>query len=150
MSFDLAMQNGDLVMGTTDLKQVRSNTKLAQTILKIVHTPIGSNPYFLNIGSLITENNIGDLLDAGFIEARAEAGLIETLQLVRVEQNKQQARGQTLTAGEILVDLEDVEVQVNPNDPRQYNIKIVAITGELDSKITLQFNFSTRVTGNNV
>ena len=145
MSFDLALQNGDLVVGTTDLKQVRGNTKLAQDILKVIHTPLGSNPYYPNLGSYLTSADVGELLDKNFVEQRVEAYLLDTLKQVQIEQQKQINRGQVITPSEKLVNVVDVTALIDDLDPRQFNISISVTTGELDKQLDLQFGFSTTI-----
>jgi phage baseplate assembly protein W len=145
VSFDLAIQNGDLSLGSNDLRQVRNNTKLAQDVLKVLHTPVGSNPYFPEIGSYITYSNVGELLSTEFLEQKIEAQIIESLKQIQKEQAKQIARGQQVVPEEKLVNIKSLTATRDTTDPRQFNIDLSIQTGALDKQLDLSFSFSTTI-----
>lgn len=145
MSFDLALVKGDLAIGADkDLRKVRDNTKLVQDVLKLLHMPLGSDPFFPAKGSTLTEANIGEFVNKQFIEARTEAAILENLQLIQTLQTSQ-ALVQTVTDGERIETVEEVVVEQDSQDPRQFNIRITVKTGALTTLVLPQFSISTRI-----
>lgn len=135
MSFDLALSKGSLKIGPDgDLAKVRDNTKLVQDVLKVFHTPLGSDPFFLQKGSNITSQNIGHLVNKQFLTDRTTASAIKTLQYIQAVQ-KEQAKTQTLTLGETIADLGEVSVSISEEDPRQFNIRLSVFAATLDEVI---------------
>ena len=129
MSFDLALSKGDLAVGSDgDLKQVRDTTKAAQDVLKILHTPVGSDPFFTNLGTTLTSANIGELINVEFAQQRAAASINQSIQILQALQRSQKLI-QTITAGEQVVGIASLNVTRNSQDPRQYDIELSVITG---------------------
>jgi len=129
MSFDLALSKGDLSIGSDgDLRQFRNSSKLVQDILKILHTPVGGNPFFPQIGNTMTAENIGEVVNRQFMETRATAAITQALQMFQAIQKRQELT-QVVTPEEKIEGIAEVSVKQDPTDPRQYNIKISVITG---------------------
>jgi phage baseplate assembly protein W len=129
MSFDLALSKGDISIGADgDLRQFRNSSKLVQDILKILHTPIGGNPFFPQIGNALTSENIGEVVNRQFMEARATAAVTQALQLYQSIQRRQELN-QVVTPEEKVEGISEVVVEQDSVDPRQYNIKISIVTG---------------------
>lgn len=129
MSFDLALSKGDLAIGFDgDLKKVRDTTKAAQDILKILHTPLGSDPFFPNLGTTLTSANIGELISTEFAEQRAAASINQSIKILQALQRSQQLL-QAITPGEKIIGIASLQVSRNQQEPRQYDIELSVITG---------------------
>lgn len=129
MSFDLELSKGDLKIGADkDLGKVRNGSKLGQDILKVLFTPLGSDPFFPTKGNLLTQDNVGEVVNKTFMETRAEANITATLQSIQALQANQ-AKIQEVTLEETLSRIEQVSVERDPIEPRQYNISLTVITG---------------------
>lgn len=143
MSFDLALSKGDLSIGPDgDLRQFRNSSKLVQDVLKILHTPLGSNPFFPQIGNAITTQNTGEVVNRQFMETRATAAVVQALQMLQAMQKRQELT-QIVTPEEKVVGIAEVKVEQDPTDPRQYNIKISVITGAQSVVELPSFSLST-------
>lgn len=142
MSFDLALSKGDLAIGADgDLRKVRNTEKVTQDILKVLHTPLGGNPYFPTIGNALTSNNIGDNLNDQFAQARVESSVSKAVQIVQDIQRDQEQR-QVLTPAEKILQVES-SATLDPQEPRQYNIDVLAITGATSISITTKLALTT-------
>lgn len=129
MSFDLELAKGDLKIGADkDLSKVRNGSKLGQDILKVLFTPLGSDPFFISKGNALTQENIGEVVNKQFMESRAETSISTTLQSLQTLQASQ-AKVQEVTLEETLRAVEEVSVERDPVEPRQYNISLTILTG---------------------
>ncbi len=129
MSFDLSLSKGDLtVAGDGDLNKVRNTPKVIQDVLKVLHTPVGSNPYFPRLGNFLTTLNIGENLNSQFVESRVESSVTQSIEILQSLQ-RQQELIQTVTAEEKIANLSRLEATRNDQDPRQYDIDIAVLTG---------------------
>ena len=147
MSFDLALNRGDISIGVDgDLRKIRNTSKVAQDVLKVLHTPIGSNPLTPNIGSEVTTLNIGVNVNEQFAESRVEASILKSLEAVQAIQ-KAQARQQEVTPEETILNLSEVTAARDSKDPRQYNITITVITGGLTEVVIEPFTVQTQIIG---
>ena len=63
-----------------------------------------------------------------FAETKATASIISSIQLMQSIQRNQQIF-QVVTPGEQIIGISQVDVEQDPQDPRQYNIRITVITG---------------------
>ena len=131
MSFDLKIVRGDLAIQTNgDIKPIFGNDKLKQDIIKILMTETGENKFHPEYGSAVGALKIGSIPDEELLvqdlSASAESAIKRLISLQR-----SQMRRQFLSPGEIIVDLLDVSVQRDVNDPRVYNIFVSVITQEL-------------------
>lgn len=136
MSFDLRLQNGDLVLGAdADFDIVTDRNKLVQDVIKMVTTPQGSNKFQQSIGSLINKRLVGQVLNAQntvtILQSSVEEALI-TLQKLQ----KQQAQTQALSPAETLVQINSIDVSRDSTEPRQLNVilKLTAGDGSLQSE----------------
>jgi len=144
VSYDLALERGDLALAADkDVKKVRNTSKLLQDSLKIIHTPLGSDPLFPSKGSSLTVQNIGENVNQQFVESRAEASILESLQLIKSLQERQ-SQYQIVTPSERIEEIQDVIVNREPTDPRQYNIQITVLSGALTVVNFPNFTISTR------
>jgi phage baseplate assembly protein W len=142
MSFDLKIENNDLNLNPDGtLQTVHDNNKLAQDIVKAILTPLGSNKFFRWYGSLISARIIGNVLSASQTEAEIERAVQNTLSNL-VALQKVQSRTQYVSAGETIAAIRSVSASRDPEDPRQWEIKVSVLT----RKLTLvEETFSLRV-----
>jgi phage gp46-like protein len=131
MSFDLKLQNGDLVIDKGDLKTVIDNEKLIQDVLKILITDAGANPSHPWYGSTLSKNIIGSSLSADIIKAFSESQIENSLQTLKKMQELQAKAFQKLSAAEQLASILKVSVQQNPTDLRAFRIDISILTKDL-------------------
>jgi hypothetical protein len=131
MSFDIKAFSGDIEFGPNgDVSQVTDSNKLAQDVLKLLNTPIGTNPMNPGYGSTLTAEQIGTSLSIeGFVE-QTKGILTDALQTLITQQAYQSAI-QTLTDAETIVDFETPIVEQDPQDPRQFNVVVNAISKAL-------------------
>lgn len=140
MSFDLLVQNGDLVISASDVAKVESTQKLEQDLLKICITPLGSNKFFPMYGSPIAKSMIGMVLDPLFSNTVASSQLrnsISVLQQLQAEQSKRQF----LTAAEQIAALKNIEIDRDTSDPRVFSIFVDVISKAL-TVVSTQFGIS--------
>lgn len=129
MSFDLSLARGDLTVGGDgDLNKVRNSRKVVQDVLKVLHTPLGSNPFFPRLGNALTTLNIGENLNTQFMESRVETSVTQSIQILQSLQ-RQQELIQTVTAEERIANLSNLEATRDEQEPRQFNINIAVLTG---------------------
>lgn len=131
MSFDLALNMGDLKInndGTIDT--VAGNSKLRQDILKILLTEVGDNKFHPKYGSHIGALEIGSSADNRLISLDLESSARTALENLMSLQ-RSQSRRQSLSSGEIILDILDVKVTRDTVDPRLYNIFVSVLTQEL-------------------
>lgn len=132
MSYDLKIKNGDLQIASTgDLQKVENTDKLIQDILKIVTTPVGSNPFFPWYGSAISSSLIGNPFNFQFVGTLASSQIRESLEILQKWQTIQASSGQTVTPTELLAAIQEVKITRNQTDPRYFRIVIKALTKAL-------------------
>jgi len=139
MSFDLRINNGDLVIGQDgDLDQINDLEKLIQDILKILMTPLGSNVSFPWYGSPLTDASIGQVLDKKFIDTMIKQIISSNLETLQKLQKQQAASGQRITAGEMLAAIQSVFIRRNITDPTYWTITVKVLSkGLRGSEATL-------------
>ena len=139
MSFDFKIVNGDLGIDTDgNFTKVEDTEKLIQDILKIVHTPLGSNLFYPWYGSAISKSLIGNVLDDEFLSSIASNQLQSSLNNLQRLQQKQ-ALEQRVTPFEQLAAVKDISITRNSIDPRFFLVIINALTHAL-SVVTTQFS----------
>ncbi len=139
MSFDFRIVNGDLGIGTDgDLDKIEDTEKLIQEILKVAHTPLGSNVFYPWYGSPISQSLVGNALDMEFISTVASSQLQSSLENLQRLQQKQ-ALEQRVTPFEQLAAVKSVSITRNQTDPRYILVIIEALTRAL-SVVTTQFS----------
>ena len=130
MSFDLRLQNGDIVLGQdADLDTVTGNDKLVQDVIKMITTPQGSNKFQPAIGSLINKRLVGQVLTAQNTVTVLQASVQEALSLLQKLQ-QQQALSQALTPAETLVSVDSITVERDSVEPRQLNVVLKLTAGD--------------------
>jgi len=144
MSFDLALNKGDLQVGPDgEMSQIRNTSKVVQDVLKVIHMPVGSNPFFPRLGSTITTDNIGQISNQQFMQTRAAASLTQSIQTIQTIQ-RNQALTQSLTPEEIITNILQLDVQLD-KDPRQIDISIIIQTEALTTVTIPSFTLSTNI-----
>lgn len=143
MSYDLRLRDGDLELSASgDFDRMTDTEKLAQDILKILHTSLGDDPFNRSYGSLLTEADIGRIPDANVVAAKAEEAIISSITQLQQQQSRQETF-QTLTDAEKVIEIETVQVERDSVDPRQYNVTVIVLSGAL-TPIRLEFDFFSR------
>lgn len=146
MSTDLGLNKGDIYIGSDgDLAKVRNTAKLVQDTLKVIHTPIGSNPFFPTLGTNVTIANIGENISQNFAETKVRAGITKAIDILQLIQRKQELV-QTVTLEEKIAGIIDLQVGVNSTEPRQYDIKLVVASASLDGNAIVLPTFSLSTT----
>jgi len=141
MSFDLKIREGDLHIGSDGSFEIVENSdKLIQEILKIAHTPLGSNIFYPWYGSPISKSLIGNALDIQFVSSIASSQLQASLENLQKLQ-QQQAREQKVSAAEQLAAIQQISIVRNYVDPRYFSVTIDVITRAL-TPISTSFNVS--------
>lgn len=130
MSFDLRLQNGDIVLGAdADFDIVVDHSKLAQDVIKMVTTSLGSNKFQPAIGSLINKRLVGQVLTAQntvtILQSSVEEALV-TLQKLQ----KQQAQTQALSPAETIIQINSIDVKRDSVEPRQLNVVLTLTAGD--------------------
>ena len=139
MSYDFRITNGDLrIDANGDLDRVEDNEKLIQEILKIAHTPLGSNVFYPWYGSPISQSLVGNALDMEFISTVASSQLQSSIENLQRLQQKQ-ALEQRVTPFEQLAAIKNISITRNQVDPRFFLIVIEVLTKAL-SVVTTQLS----------
>jgi phage baseplate assembly protein W len=131
MSFDIKVLNGDIEFdGSGNLRTMRNSDKLAQDVIKVLNTPIGTSSLNLGYGSSLTANDIGTAVDVDRVIQQTQASIAQALEQIISLQALQQAV-QPLTDAETIVDFETPIVEQDSQDPRQFNIAVNALSRDL-------------------
>jgi len=131
MSFDLKIQNGDLrLVAGGGVDTVAENSKLKQDLIKILLTQKGSVKYHRNYGSIIGALRVGHYTDENMMSMEIIASAKSAIKTLIAMQRAQERR-QFLSPGEAIVEIRNVNVGRDLDDPRLYNISISVITREL-------------------
>lgn len=139
MSFDLALNKGKIVLDKTgEVRVVQNHSLLLQNCLKIIFTPKGSDPFFLDKGSGLSKDDIGKRINKQFLEQRS-ASIIETALNYLKNVQRQQIRYQSMTNSEILKEVSSIEVEIDELDPRQYNVNIAIKSGADEIYVVPEF-----------
>lgn len=142
MSFDLKIENGDLVISQGSLKTVRDSEKLIQDILKICLTDVGSNPLHPSYGSFLSRSVIGNPMHTDVIVQVATSQINTCLTNLQHLQQIQLKSFQKVSADEQLAAVLGISVIRSAFDPRLFNVKIKCITKGFQP-ITTAFSIST-------
>ncbi len=131
MSFDLAIERGDLKIGREGSVEIISgNAKLKQDIIKILLTELRGNKYHPKYGSHIGALKIGHNADSKLMELDIESSARSAIKnLMSLQRN--QSQRQVLSPSEVIVDILSVKAQRDKADPRMYNIFVSVLTQEL-------------------
>jgi len=129
MSFDLKILDGDLSIGSNnDIEIVENTNKLVQDVLKIVITPIGSNPFFPWYGSPLTKSLLGRALEPSFVSSIATQQLQACLDRLASLQKVQLKNNQLVTASEQIAATKNIYVKRNELDPRFYTVALTVLS----------------------
>jgi len=132
MSKDLKIVNGDISLTPDgDIITIEDSEKLKQDLLKISLTKQNSNIFHSWYGNAIGLSSIGRAAHLpSLVKNTASSALREALSnLIRL-QNEQRLR-QEVTPGELIYAINNINVEQDEIDPRQYNIKYFVITESL-------------------
>lgn len=139
MSYDIKIVNGDfLVSPNGEVQIVESLEKLKQDVTKILLTELGSNVYHPWYGSELADGVVGYATNAQVIAQNAELVITNALENIMALQAEQMAN-QTVTPQEALGAIQEVSVEQEPSDPRQWNIRVKVLTRAL-TEITEDFS----------
>lgn len=131
MSFDLSIKNGDIKINSNGTVGVISgNLKLKQDIIKIILTKLGENKFHPNYGSQAGALKVGYYADDRLMALDIESSVKRAIKNLMSLQ-KSQSQRQSLTPGEVIVDVLNVAASRDDADPRMYNIIVSVLTQEL-------------------
>lgn len=143
MAFDLRLLDGDISFDAQgNLETVTNTDKLTQEIVKLLHTPKGTNPFDPAYGTSLTEDQIGTIPDKRIIAAKVEEEINSNLQRLITEQTKLRTM-QPLTKAELLAEVSNVEVSRDKFEPRQWNIIVTVLAYDL-TPLTFEFVINSR------
>lgn len=128
MSFDLNVQNGDLVIKNGDLDTVKGVKKLEQDLAKIALTGVGANPFATWYGSTISKSLIGSVLPPDIIFSNAQSQLQTAIKNLQNLQARQVKDGQMVTPDEQIAFIKQISLERNKIDPRIVEIVISVYT----------------------
>jgi phage baseplate assembly protein W len=128
MSFDLKLENGDVKIKAGDFAIVENSEKLVQDVLKIVSTPLGSNPFFPWYGSPISGSLVGTAFDMMFVESIATQQLTRAVERIQQLQQDQLRKSQIVTPQEQIAVVENVSVTRARNDPRFFEVQLTVLS----------------------
>jgi len=142
MSFDLKVQDGDVVIGNNgDLLKIVDVEKLIQDILKILSTPMGANIFWPWYGSLLSSSAVGSDMDHQFMSTVVEEQIRTSLENIQNLQKEQLASGQSVSPQELLAAIQAVVVKRSIVDPTYFNI-VVKVVNKAFQSVPVNFNVS--------
>lgn len=115
-----------------DLRIIRNEKLLLQNLEKFVVTEIGSNPFHAWMGTGLV-NLLGDkILDVNFLTTRVTQEINQVLEKFKDLQEQYRLTGRTMTDGEILDSVQDINVEFDQNDPTilRADISVTARSGK--------------------
>lgn len=131
MSFDLKIEGTDLSINPDgSIKTVRDNSKLAQDVIKILITPLGSNRFYRWYGNSLSSVIIGQNMSEVMMEIESERSIQNALSNLIIVQ-REQGKTQYVSAGETIAVVRDISVVRSDVDPRQYQITVSILTRKL-------------------
>lgn len=138
MSFDLRTIEGDIVINRRgDVDNVVNSDKLAQDVLKVLNTTLGSDPLNPNYGSLLTAASIGQMSNIDIVTVQIQNIIEQALQNL-IQMQTLQKTYQYVSDAETIVDFDSPIVEQSATDPRQYNIIVSAVSRDM-TPITMSF-----------
>lgn len=142
MSFDLKINNKDLVLKNGQLQTVIDSDKLIQDILKLCLTDAGSNPLHPWYGTFLSRTLVGNPLNTTVLIHLSKSQLNTALQNLKELQNIQLNSFQRVSADEQISAILDVSINRNAIDPRLFNVSVKVLTKGL-KPISTSFTVST-------
>lgn len=142
MSFDFKLAGGDFSIdpNTGDFVKVEDSEKLVQDLLKIILTPLGSNPVHRFYGSPISSSMIGSPYDFDFTATVASNQLRNAVELLQTLQ-KEQSKYQKLTAAEQIAAIKNILIERSPTDLR-YLKAVVEVFSRALTTVTAEFTIT--------
>jgi hypothetical protein len=142
MSFDLKVINNDISFSSSgDVDIVQNTEKLIQDVLKIILTSQGSNQFYKWYGSTISQRVIGEVLGSYYTKVELTRSIQESLSnLIALQQ--QQSIYQSVSPQETLMAINYIDIEIDENDPRVYNIILSVLTKKMTA---LETTFQVRV-----
>lgn len=129
MSFDLAVQNGDLVLGNNgDFITVVDSPKCIQDMIKICITPAGGDPSFPWYGSFVSRALVGSVLAQNITLQMGQSQLQNALQILMQLQAAQTKSGQMVSADEQINSILGISITRDMTNPTFYNVQVKALT----------------------
>lgn len=130
MSFDLRLQGGDIVLGAdSDFDTIVNTEKLIQDVIKIITTEQTSNKFQPQIGSLINQRLIGQVLTAQNTITVLQSSIQEAL-LILQKMQKAQAQIQFVSPAETIISINNINVTRDSIEPRQLNVVLTLTAGD--------------------
>lgn len=139
MSFDLQVNNGDLVLKNGDFALVKGNAKLEQDLLKIALTAVGAEPLQPWYGSLVSKSLVGSFLKSDMIFGIAKTQLTNAITTLKNLQNLQVSTGQKVTPDEQISAISNISITRSPTDPRLIGI-VISVLDRTFSKVAASFS----------
>lgn len=132
MSFDLKLENGDLVLTGGRVQIVTNKDKLIQDILKMMFTGVGENKNHPWYGTPLLTKVIGTAHNLDLLDTEVRRAVQYGLNNLKTLQQLQQRDNQFLTPQEVLSNIKDIDVQYDPLDKRKLvvTIQVTARSGE--------------------
>jgi len=141
MSFDLKIVKGDIAIGNNgDLQKIEDTEKLAQDILKMLITRLGSNIFYPWYGSLVSQSLVGQAFDFEFSNTIASSQIQNALESLQRLQQRQAAE-QRVTPFEQIAAVRRIIVSRNRTDPRNFSVQVEVATRAL-SVVSVAFDIT--------
>ena len=132
MSFDLKLKSGDIQLSTDGTLSIGSgNQKIRQDIVKIILTKLGENRFHPQYGSNTGLLQIGAAADQSLLELDLNQSVQSAIRFLMSLQREQSKR-QILNSSEIILEIKDIAIERDEEDPRMYNIFISILTQKLE------------------
>jgi len=132
MSYDIRLSDGKIYLDeqSGDVEIISNSGKLIQSVLKELSITLGADPFDPSRGSRLTLRNVGETLNPDVFVAKTTSDIVRTLEALREEQERQ-ATQQFWTDAEMISEIEDISVEQDSIEPRQYNIDIKVLSRAL-------------------
>lgn len=143
MSFDLKLENGDIIIGQDgELKTVINEHKLIQDILKMLFTATGENKAHPWYGTQLLSKAVGNAHDLELLASEVVASIEYGINNLRTLQGMQEQDGQFVTPREMIARVRDISVSLDQADSRKMVVSIQILTRSNDL-ISESFTVST-------
>jgi len=131
MSFELKLESGDIKFSPEgELYTITGLEKLKQDLIKVLLTEIGENDYHPWYGSMLGQAVVGQATTFNTTLRNVELAVTNSLENLAFLQ-KEQLQYQTVTPAESIGAINFVNVEREPLDPRQWNIRVSVLTKAL-------------------
>jgi hypothetical protein len=106
------------------LSTIRDEPLLAQNLEKWTITELNSNPFHAYIGTGLVQIIGQRIIDVDFMSARITQEISAALSRFQDLQGKYRLTGRTMTDGETLESVDDVQVKIDDNDPTLMRVDV--------------------------